>query len=97
MNNEVTELGGGPRTEERLSAMRRHPAYKTDEAERQPAQDVVGVVHDFFRYGDANATAALENYLLEVGVGLHAETFLDQLAELAGLTIYQPPTGGAAA
>ncbi len=96
MNNEVTELRGGPRTEERLSAMRRHPAYMTDEAERLPAQAVVGVVHDFFRYGDPGATAALETYLIETGVGVHAETMLDELALLARIAS-DLPTGGAAA
>lgn len=58
------------------------------------ARAVIGHVHDFFRYGDPDAIVALESYLLESDVGVHAETMLDELARMGGL-LDLPPRGDA--
>jgi hypothetical protein len=50
------------------------------EVERRTTE-AMAALHDFFRFGDADATGALENYLHEHSIGLHAEVLLDLVAD----------------
>jgi hypothetical protein len=52
------------------------------EPEALPQLGLLAHLHDYFRYGDPDAAGSLECYLQEAGTGLHAESLLDEVAEL---------------
>lgn len=55
------------------------PGLELDRASTEQLAQSLAVIHDYFRLVEPDATGALENYLHEHQLGLHAEVLLDQL------------------